>query len=78
MQKESNFCMQMVKFPPSAAIGGVLINGLMMSDSMQYWGHHTYDTDENDQLNARSVQDERMGGGARWNKVKCQSHSDAY
>lgn len=47
--------MQMVKFPVRATIGRVLINVLMMSDGGQYWGHRTCDTDENDQLNARSV-----------------------
>lgn len=30
---------------------------LMMSDGGGYWGHRTCDTDENDQLNARSVLD---------------------
>ena len=47
--------MQMVKFPVRATIGCVLINALMMRDGGRYWGHRTCDTDENYQLNARSV-----------------------
>ena len=47
--------MQMVKFPVRATIGRVLINVLMMSGGGRYWGQRTCDTDENDQLNARSV-----------------------
>lgn len=66
--------MQMVKFPARVAIGRVLINALMMSDGGRYWGHRTCDTDENDQLNARSVL--RMGelgrgDGAR--AARCES-----
>jgi len=44
-----------LKFPTRAAIGRVLINVLMMSDGGRYWGHRTWYTDANDQLNARSV-----------------------
>lgn len=61
--------MQMVKFPVRATIGRVLINALMMSDGGRYWGHSTCDTDENDQLNARSVlttgEPGRRGDGRR-------------
>lgn len=67
--------MQMVKFPVRAAIGHMLINVLMMSDGGRYWGHHTCDTDENDQLNARSVfttGELGRGDGATWH---AESHS---
>ena len=63
--------MQTVKTLMCILILYMLINSLMMSDSVRFWGRagqSMEDTDENDKLNARSVPD------ASWDEcAKCQS-----
>lgn len=76
--EESNFSMQMVKFPARAAIGRVLIKVLMMSDGERYWGQCTRHTDENDRLNTRSVLttgEPGRGDGTNW---RAESHSHGH
>lgn len=52
--------MQTVKTLMCIPIPYMLINSLMMSDSVRFWGRagqSVEDTDENDKVNARSVPD---------------------
>lgn len=76
--EDSNFSMQMVKFPVRAAIEYVLIHLLMMSDGGGYWGHRTCDTDENYQLNARSVLTTYERGRGDRTKWRAETHSQGH
>lgn len=63
--------MQTVKTLMCIPIPYMLINSLMVSDSVRFWGRagqSMEDTDENDKLNARSVPSR-----AGMNCAKCQS-----
>lgn len=68
--------MQTVKTLMCIPITYMLINSLMMSDSVRFLGsggQSVEDTDENDKLNARSVPN------ALWRKcVKCQCLASVY